>query len=192
MILVLTTPRTGSTWFCKHLSETHSLDNLGEYFGEHIIATEDQVNKLDFIKSNPDVVIKCFPWHLNNSRGTFPRASFLEKTLFKLADKIYILIRSDFTDQCKSYYLANSTGVWSGEPQDPIVVRTDANLYNYAVSHLQDGYMQLADYHKRLQCEVIDYAQLPLNRQERYVRPVTWDVEPSVIDFDIKSIFGVN
>lgn len=191
MILVLTTPRTGSSWFCKHLAESHDLHNLGEFFGDHTIAVNDQVDKLEYIKANPDVVVKCFPWHLNNTRANFPRAGFLEKNLVKLADKIYILIRSDFSDQCKSYYLANSTGIWSGEPQDPIVVDTDLTLYNYAVSHLQDGYMQLAEYNKRLECEVVDYAQLPLNRQERYVRPVTWNVAPGIVDFDVKSLFDV-
>lgn len=189
MILVLTTPRTGSTWFCDYLSKQHSLENLDEYFGDHDITLEEQVEKLDYIKNNKNVVLKCFPWHLTNTRTNFPRALFLEKTLLKLADKIYILIRSDFNSQCKSYYLAKTTGIWSGVPQEHQIVELDVDLYNYSVLHLQDGYKQLVNYNQQLTCEVVEYESLPLPRNEKYIRPVTWNKEPPIIEFDVKSMF---
>lgn len=189
MILILTTPRTGSTWFCEYLSKQHSLENLDEYFGDHDITLEEQVEKLEYIKENTNVVLKCFPWHLKNSRTNFPRSSFLEKNLLKLADKIYVLIRSDFDAQCKSYYLAKSTGIWSGIPQDHVVINVNNNLYNYSVSHLQDGYMQLADYYKKLNCEIAVYETLLFDKKEKYLRPVTWVPEPKHIQFDVNSLF---
>lgn len=189
MILILTTPRTGSTWFCEHLARQHSLENLDEYFGKHEITVEEQIAKLDYIKENKNVVLKCFPWHLRNTRSNFTRANFLEKNVLKLADKIYILIRSDFFAQCKSYYLAKTTNTWNGIPQEHVYIDTDDTLYDYAVNHLIDGYMQLAEYYKTFNCEVIDYDNLAFNREERYVRPVTWVKEPKYIEFDIKKLF---
>lgn len=189
MILVLTTPRTGSTWFCEHLANQHSLENLDEYFGEHEITIEEQIAKLEYIKENKNVVLKCFPWHLRNTRTNFTRANFLEKNVLKLADKIYILIRSNFAEQCKSYYLAKSTDIWSGIPQEHTTIEVDYKLFDYSANHLIDGYNQLAEYYKSLNCEVVDYNDLPFNREERYVRPVTWVNKPKDINFDVKSLF---
>ena len=189
MILVLTTPRTGSTWFCEHLAKNHSLENLDEYFGKHEISLEEQITKLEYLQSNKNTVLKCFPWHFKNLRANFPRANFLEKNLLKLADKIYILVRNDFNSQCKSYYLAKSTDVWSGIPQEHIDVTVDNVMYEYYVNHLIDGYMQLAEYYKTFDCEVIDYNSLAFNREERYVRPVTWVNEPKSIDFNVEKLF---
>lgn len=189
MILVLTTPRTGSTWFCDYLSKQHSAENLDEYFGDHDITLEEQVEKLDYIKNKKDVVVKCFPWHLKHTRSNFPRANFLEKSLLNLADKIYILIRSDFNSQCKSYYLAKVTDIWSGEPQKPTEIKLDSKLYDYSVRHLQDGYNQLANYHEFLNCEIVEYESLPFTKKEKYIRPVTWNIEPPVTDFNVKELF---
>ena len=150
---------------------------------------EEQVEKLEYIKENTNVVLKCFPWHLKNTRTNFPRSSFLEKNLLKLADKIYILIRSDFISQCKSYYLAKTTGIWSGVPQEHQLVELDLDLYKYSVFHLQDGYKQLVNYNQQLTCEVVEYESLPLPQNEKYIRPITWNKEPPVIEFDVKSMF---
>lgn len=189
MILVLTTPRTGSTWFCEHLANKHSLENLDEYFGKHEFTLEEQLAKLDYIKEHNNVVLKCFPWHLRNTRTNFNRANFLEKNVLKLADKIYILIRSNFSDQCNSYYLAKTTNIWSGVPQEHVNVEINHKLFDYSVNHLIDGYNQLAEYNRTLNCEVVDYDDLTFNREERYVRPVTWLSEPKPIDFDVKRLF---
>ncbi len=189
MILVLTTPRTGSTWFCEHLAYTYSLENLDEYFGKHEISVDDQVSKLEYLKQNKNVVLKCFPWHFRNTRTNFSRANFLEKSLLKLADKIYILVRNDFNSQCKSYYLAKTSGIWSGVPQEQTNINLDINLYNYSVRHLQDGYKQLAEYNKLYDCEIVEYESLPFPKNEKYVRPVMWDKQPESVEFDIKSLF---
>ena len=60
MILVLTTPRTGSTWLCEHLAKKHSVENLDEYFGKHEITLEEQITKLEYLQSNKNTVLKCF------------------------------------------------------------------------------------------------------------------------------------
>lgn len=190
MILVLTTPRTGSTWFCNDIAAKYSYDNLDEYFGDHELTSAQQVEKLEYIIANPNVVLKCFPWHFKNSRNNFVRANFLEKNLLKLADKIYILIRSNFNSQCKSYYLAKTTNVWSGLPQEHQHIILNQHMYDYAADHLKDGYQQLASYAKNFNCEIVEYETLQFEENEKYVRPVTWDVEPKHIEFDVKSLFA--
>jgi len=189
MILVLTTPRTGSTWLCEHLARKHSVENLDEYFGKHEISLEEQISKLEYLQSNKNTVLKCFPWHLRNTRTNFKRADFLEKNILKLADKIYILIRSSFADQCKSYYLAKSTDIWSGVPQDHQTVEVDTELFNYCVKHLIDGYKQLAEYHNKFNCELVDYDSLDFDFNEKYIRPVTFVNEPKYVDFDVNALF---
>jgi LPS sulfotransferase NodH len=190
MILVLTTPRTGSTWFCDHLAKTFSIENLDEYFGDQELTLESQVKKLGYIKSNPNVILKCFPWHFKNSRTNFVRANFLEKNLLKLADKIYILIRTDFNSQCKSYYLAKTTNIWSGLPQNHQHIFLDQAVYDYAVNHLKDGYQQLALYNNMFDCEIVEYEKLQFEKNKKYVRPVTWNIEPNSVEFDVKSLFA--
>jgi hypothetical protein len=110
--------------------------------------------------------------------------------LLKLADKIYILIRADFNSQCKSYYLAKTTNIWSGLPQDHQHLILDQAVYDYAVEHLKDGYQQLALYKNMFDCEIVEYENLQFNKNEKYVRPVTWDIEPNSVDFDVKSLFA--
>jgi hypothetical protein len=192
MILVLTTPRTGSTWFCQHLSQMYNLQNLDEYFGDHDITVSTQIDKLDYIKSNRNVVLKCFPWHLNNSRTNFNRANFLEKSLLKLADSTYILIRKDFNSQCKSYYLAKQSDVWSGQPQQHQTITVDHKLYQYCADHLIDGYQQLALLNQRINCTVVEYESLPFPADQRYVRPITWTEQPPTVDFDVTALFYPN
>ncbi len=189
MILVLTTPRTGSTWFCEHLAREQSLENLDEYFGSHTIGVDEQLAKLEYLKHNKNVVLKCFPWHIKNIRTNFKRVNFLENNLFKLADKIYILVRSNFTDQCKSYYLAKTTNVWSGVPQEHQAITVDQTDVDYCVNHLIDGYTQLAEYNKLFNCELVDYDKLNFDFNTKYVRPITWLTEPVIPSFDVKSLF---
>jgi len=181
MILVLTTPRTGSTSFCEQLARTHSYENLDEYFDEES-TVDDQLTKLEYIKQNKNTVIKCFPWHLNHSL-------FLEKNVITLAEKIYILIRSNFADQCKSYYLAKSTDIWSGAPQQHQTVYVDDELFNFCVKRLISGYNQLEKYYRIVDSELVDYNELSFEIGRKYIRPVTFINEPKYVDFDVKALF---
>jgi LPS sulfotransferase NodH len=189
MILVLTTPRTGSTWFCNHVAEQYSYDNLDEYFGDPELDVDRQIQKLEYVKQNNNSVVKCFPWHIRNIRPLFKRANLIEKELIKLSSKIYILIRSDFNEQCKSYYLAHTTNIWSGEPQPVSEIELDLNFYDHCINHLRSGYNELANYYKTLNCELVEYEHLPFTTHKRYSRPIVWSEEPPRIDFDPRDLF---
>jgi len=187
MILILTTPRTGSTWYCNHLAKQHSLENLDEYLGDFEYTLSQQNQKLEYLTENPDVVLKCFPWHLKNIRDNFIRAGFLENNVLKLADEIHILTRKDFESQIKSFYIAYVSGVWSGIPQEPETLELDQDKFDYCAWHLKDGYEHLSEYYQKLNCKKIDYSELPFysDGSQRYVRPIKWSREPIISDFQI-------
>lgn len=189
MILVLTTPRTGSTWFCNHLAEQYSYNNLDEYFNDPALELEEQIVKLEYVKQHTNSVIKCFPWHIRNIRPLFKRTNLIEKELLKSASKVYILIRSDFNEQCKSYYLAHTTNIWGGEPQPLEEVTLDMQFYNHCINHLRSGYQELASYFKTHDCELVEYEHLPFTSYNRYSRPVRWNIEPPTVDFDPRGLF---
>ena len=191
MILVLTTPRTGSTWYCDYLAKQHSLENLDEYFGEYEYDLSEQNQKLEYLSENSDVVFKCFPWHLKNIRNNFIRAGFLEHNLFKLADEIHILTRNDFHSQIKSFYIAQATGVWDGIPQELETVELDQNKFDYWTWHLKDGYMHLSEYYKKFDCKLMDFSELPFHTDtnKKYVRPIKWSSDPIIQDFNITELF---
>lgn len=189
MILVLTTPRTGSTWFCNYIANKYSYENLDEYFGDPALEVEEQLLKLEQVKHKTNSVIKCFPWHIRNVRPLFKRSNLIEKELIKLSSKIYILIRSDFNEQCKSYYVAHTSNVWGGEPQPITEVKLDLDFYNHCVSHLRNGYHELANYYKTYDCELVEYEHLPFTTYKRYSRPVIWNEEPKNINFDPRDLF---
>lgn len=189
MILVLTTPRTGSSWFCSYLAKQHSFENLNEYFGDPDLTVDQQIEKLEYLKQNPNTVLKCFPWHIRSLRSLFKRANFVEKELLKLSDKTYILIRSNFNEQCKSYYIAKSSNVWDGTPQSHTTINFNKSVYNTDVEHLYKGYIELADFYKKYNCDIVEYENLPFSDTPRYQRPVSWSQQPEENNFDPRSVF---
>jgi len=193
MILILSTPRTGSTWFTNHIAQKYNLENLNEYFsdnGNTKLDFDTQLNRLEYVKSNKNVVIKCFPWHLTTNTGIAPaRFSFLQKNLLRLADRIYILIRNDFNSQCRSFYIASVSGHWGPQPQQHQLLTLDLDLYNKVVTHLQEGYQLLSEYKTITNCEIVEYESLPFLTDQRYAKSVVWDKEPSDVVFDVRSLF---
>ncbi len=192
MILVLTTPRTGSSWFCDYIAKENHCENLGEFFGNPELSIDQQFEKLELVKNNPDVVVKCFPWHIRNVRPMFKRSNIIEKELIKIAKKIYILIRNDFNEQCKSYYLAHTSDMWEGKPMQHEDVRLDKDFYNQCVDHLKSSYYELASYYKNYDCEIVEYEHLPFGKHKRYQRPVVWLEEPTKVNFDPRDLFYPN
>ena len=191
MILILTTPRTGSTWYCDYLAKQYSLENLDEYLGEYNYTSVQQLEKLEYLTKNPDVVFKCFPWHLKNIRPYFTRAKFLENALLKMPDEIHILTRKDFKKQAISYYVAKSTGVWGGTPQPEETIQLDQKKLNFWINHLKDGYKHLSEYYKKFNCKLVDYSELPFHKDtnKKYVRPIKWSSKPIIEDFNISELF---
>ena len=100
MILVLSTYRTGSTNLCKQLSKQYAYENLDECFHESI--PDVHKNAVRYISKNKNCVVKLFPYHIEKS----PIENLLQE-LILYAEKVIVLVRKDFDQQCRFYWVSS-------------------------------------------------------------------------------------
>ena len=67
-IVLLTSMRTGSTWFANQLAEKHGLTNHNEYFHDYVPRTE-LFKRITNCIENDSWIVKLFPLHLQEKRG---------------------------------------------------------------------------------------------------------------------------
>ena len=67
-IVLLTSMRTGSTWFANQLAEKHGLTNHNEYFHDYVPRTE-LFKRITNCIENDSWIVKLFPLHLQKKRG---------------------------------------------------------------------------------------------------------------------------
>jgi len=188
MILVLTTPRTASTHLCIRLAEQYGYKNLGEYFLDSL-PVQDQLDRLDHLKNNHNYVVKAFPWQLKTTFVRQPKIPVLPQSLFDLSEKTIILVRKDFNAQCRSYYLAKVSKHWSGEPKELEHIALNESYYQAAVSELVIAYNHILSWYQTIDNAEIVYTE-SIASDARYARPVIWDRDPPIIDFDPIKLFS--
>lgn len=203
MITVLTTPRTGSTWYCQYLSNLYDIKNLNELFEDPKYNSNiEQAKGLSYLKDNPKTVLKVFPNHLKdkwvftdphtNITVTNTRRPKFDKLVLDMSDKIYILTR-DFYPQCLSHYIATKSNHFSGEVRGQEHLIFDQVWWDRTVDYLINCYEVLGTYSKQYDCELIDYSELPFGTtpsNKKYIRPVTWDKKPLDPAVNIHSFFN--
>lgn len=199
MILVLTTYRSGSTSFCKQLAEQHSYENLEEMFHEGFSRTYVQNNpqygdnsampnfhkdSLRYITKNPNCIVKLMPFHNANSD-----IENLIDILIGMAEKVYVLVRKDFDQQCQSYYICKRLGGgWHDQWEDKVEVTLDKDRWLWCVNFLHNQYFELLSWKEKIpNCELMFTHQL--NQKEKYNRPVRWDKAPGFTNIDIEELF---
>lgn len=199
MILVLTTYRSGSTSFCKQLAEQHSYEDLHEPFHEGLSKTYVQNNPqygdnthmpnvhkdtLRYIIKNPNCIVKLMPFHNANSD-----IENLIDVLISMAEKIYILVRKDFDQQCQSYYICKRLGGgWHDQWEDKVDVTLDKDKWLWCVNFLHNEYCELQTWKEKIpNCELMFTHQL--NQKDKYQRPVRWDKAPGFTNIDIEELF---
>lgn len=188
MILVLTTPRTASTHLCTQIAHEYGYENLGEYFGDSL-TIEDQLDKLDYLKNNPDCVVKAFPWQIKSTGIKYPKLLSLPKTLYGLSEKTIFLIRRDFNAQCRSYYIGKISKHWGGEPKELEHIILNDNYYQSAVSELIIGYKHILSWYQSADNAQVIYTE-SIATDGKYVRPVVWDRDPPTLEFDPVKLFS--
>lgn len=185
MILVLTTYRTGSTYFCKTLADENNLANYDEMFHEHL--KDHHKANLIHLEKNTNAVVKLMPWHLQNTEIPNLLPSILE-----LSERNIFLIRPDFDSQVQSYYVAKYLSkteqkTWHEEWDKPIKIELDKEYYQRYVNFLQKEYYTLSDlYNKLKNKELVFTNQL---EQNKYKRPIIWDKKPGYTNIDIEELF---
>ena len=181
MILVLSTYRTGSTELCKNVAVDNNYENLDEVF--HESAPASHRNALMHIAKNHDCVVKLFPYHLDKTpvTGLLPH-------LLEMADRVITLVRNDFHAQCKSYYVCKQVKDWHSNFAEPVRVELDQSTWLTRANFLEQQYHAL---HKL--CNQIDNYELmfteDLQFSTKYNRPVIWDTEPGLLEFNVQELF---
>ncbi len=144
MHLVLSTYRSGSTWFCKELARELDVVNHDEPFNNRINDEPDKhKNFLAKLKENPVGVVKIFPYHLNHT----PIYNLLE-TCISLSETITVLVRKNFDDQVKSYYIAKQLKNWHDDINTTITL--DKSIYFDYVKFLNNQNNELSKIYKSL------------------------------------------
>ena len=205
MILVLTTYRTGSTSFCNQLAEQHSFENLDECFHESLSKKFVQKNPqygtgegmpnihketLRYITKNPNCIVKLMPYHNTNSD-----IGNVVDVLIGMAEKIYVLIRKDFDQQCQSYYICRRLGGgWHDQWQDKVDITLDKDRWLWCVNFLHNEYCDLQTWYEMINKVYLDkFSGLmfthQLNQKDKYQRPVRWDKAPGFTNIDIEELF---
>ena len=180
MILVLSTYRTGSTNLCKQLSKQYAYENLDECFHESI--PDVHKNAVRYISKNKNCVVKLFPYHIEKS----PIENLLQE-LILYAEKVIVLVRKDFDQQCQSYYVCKQTGNWHDNFDQPIDITLDSSKWLWCVNFLHDQYLELSDMINNIDNELMFTHQL--NQSKKYDRPVIWDRKPGFTNIDIEELF---
>lgn len=111
--LVLSTYRSGSTYFCEKLAEKYSALCLDEWF--HPLHTREKGwrNLFRVLYTHGNFVVKVMPDQIPKFESGFPEASSISQIIM-VADTIHVLARKDFNAQCISSYVASKTNDWHG------------------------------------------------------------------------------
>lgn len=175
MILVLTNYRTGSTNFCQYLAKEHNYLNCDEIF--HPLRNDQQQENIQLIKDNPRTVVKVMPYQLLNAK-----TPNLLDLLVDLSEKIYVLVRKDVYNQCKSYYIAMQLrNHWHDNFKSTKEVTYNKDDWEHSLYFILDQYSKLLEIAKTLpQFELIYTHQI--SDSVKYHRPVKWDIEPIQVD----------
>lgn len=183
MILVLATPRSGSSWFTSnYLTTVHEgYTSIGEPFNYHKCTLEDQLTILEFATCN-SVIVKLFPQHLKNN---IPN---LYSQLTRSAKKIYILARKDYNAQLRSLYIAEQTDYYYADNLPNRNIHFNNNHFLIVDQFLKNSYQFLSDAYANLKnVDLVFLEDLP--NTGKYKQPVTWDTEPPLVNFNVEEIF---
>ena len=190
IVLVLTTPRSGSSWFCSTYLVLGSPDLTPAYPGYvHVggifkrMSSADRESSAQFlINGGSNCVVKLFPQHVPTADPNTP------SVLVSAAEKIYILVRKDFNAQLRSLYVAEQTDYYLKEDLPTRTVRYSAADYERNKEFLQESLVKLYYIWRKLpHAELVYLEDLP--QSGKYRQPVLWDQEPPVIDFDTVHLF---
>lgn len=188
MILVLTTPRTASSYLCMKLADEYGYQNLDEYFGGSL-TEQEQLAKLDYLKNNPKSIVKAFAWQIKTLFPDQPRILPLTHRLLQLSEKTIFLIRKDFNAQCRSYYVSKISNHWSGEPRELEHISLNENYYQYSANELVHGYKEVFSLFQAVDNSQVIYTET-IETDSKYHRPVVWDRDPPQISFDPAKLFS--
>lgn len=180
MILVLSTYRSASTWYCSDLADRYQLTNFGEAFHEANVSNHKRV--LRSLAGNTNSVVKIFPYHLTQSN-----IALLFNHLVNLASDIHVVIRKNFDEQLRSYYVAKDLRNWHDSVNASITF--DLDKWNRYKDFLYLEHVQLAQLTKNIDADIeFKYAEM-FDQSQKYSRTIEWDCDPPETNLDIMSLY---
>ncbi len=205
---LLSTARSGSTWYGVIMSRRCNGNFLGEVFHNEIAVNTQKRNLISIMKeyAGPErnCVIKVFPNHLMDT--SIPN---LEETIFSTSQEVEILVRRNFNDQLKSLYVANEyeslknpmhdvnqPATWQDNFNEPLVIdQIDKFKVEYISKRIAKELLYLSKlYHKHK--FKLSYLEDIKNENTQYIvkvgklhRPVIWNEQIPTVDFDTESLF---
>jgi hypothetical protein len=181
-IIIFTTPRTGSTYYCKHLEQTHNILNLQEFFSPFYEDYEN--NTLSRLGGIQNWVLKIFPSHISN----FPE-NFVEELLKLSTDHIF-LYRKNFKDQVKSWVLSLNTQQFMNNRSNLVVTASDQQILD-ARNILYDEYLFIKKIYKKFSGKIVAYEDFATSDQKYLDYRSTEGNFDIIEDFDVyNEVFG--
>lgn len=204
---LLTTARSGSTWYGYVMAEKYNADFLGEIF--HIEHMDEHKQNLlhtmkTFLGPEKNCVIKVFAQHL-----MYNKIANLQETILNNSHHVEILVRKSFNDQVKSLYIANEyeklknpNALVSQEPtyqdnfSEPFIINSiDMIAFDFIVNRIKSELIYLSklyhNYNFKLSYleDIKDQYKDYNTKIGKLNRPVVWNAELPTIDFDTASLF---
>lgn len=198
--LLLTSPRTGSTWYSGHLAKQYMCKELGEYFHQSVSDTHE--DRLAYISLNTNTfLVKLFYSQAVDS----PVEHLLDKCI-NIAKTKTILLRRDIDAQIQSLYVAaqyeryknpdSETKVtYQTHFSEPFRVTYDHDLFSSLKERTETDILELAKIYQAglgfnlVFLEDIKDTAITLVRPGKLYRPTVWDFEPEKTQLKITDLF---
>ena len=150
-IIVIASPRTASTWFCKKLANDHNIKNFNELFTNQLKTSHlsvHLVSKLtnELIEKDSGVFKVMLATY--NGANNYPTKNQQLLQLCASADKIYYLHRHDHQAQLRSAIIAGLLDNWHNTvlSDDIINVNVTHDLYNATKDAQTACFKQIEDF----------------------------------------------
>ena len=195
MEIILATPRTGSTFICRQLSEQTGKTDYGEIFSiSNSANTEESIAKnIQRFSNNLHGIIKVFPNDFKTCQDLF---SFdLEKFILSNASGLHVTYRKNYNEQLQSLYVATITqnyqNCWDGIYHVPLDLDFYEKLDQYLQSQLLEQSIIAKNWCKTASQSVKIYALEDYATDAgKLCRPIKWIDEPQLIDFSPSDHFN--
>lgn len=157
-ILIICTPRVGSSNFQRYLSSTHNVPNLGEVPGRQQIFN-NQISyeeSLYMLKSADSWVVKLIPTLFNQySRHHNISIETICDDLISYADSHIFLYRKDFRKQLISMASATTHGNFFSNRQLTKKVQLSSFALSYSRDYILEGYTYIKEIYKKYPSELV-------------------------------------
>lgn len=200
-IMVLTTPRSASNFYCQTLADERNLINIGEPFA----LTQSHIDKKRFITAyktfhGPESsLIKIHPGHISDYASYRPKNWFQE--LQQTADEIHMLVRKDTWAQVRSlvistWMIEEGAGAFHDQWEETRFIPDTENarrIWRECEVYMKGQIAGLSSLYQTMTAPITQFHWTEdLPQQHKYTRPVEFEWEPTPMPYrdDMEKLFG--